>query len=44
MIKSIRIRIRADMGIYEKDLSILDFPITVPEIRPSLPERLHLRS
>jgi hypothetical protein len=44
MIKSVAKVIRADMRIDEKDLSILDLPITVSKIGPSLPERFHLRS
>jgi hypothetical protein len=44
MIKSVAKVIRTDMCIDKKNLSIFNFPITVPEIGPSFPERLYLRS
>jgi hypothetical protein len=44
MIKSIPKAIRTDMGIYEKDLSVLNLPVTITQIGPSIPERLYLRS
>jgi hypothetical protein len=43
-IKSISMGIWANMSIHKKDLSILNLPVTVTKIGPSLPEGFYLRS